>query len=181
MRELHFFEPNPKLYQWAWSALSHLGYATGHQLALSDATGEATLHIPWNRSAYGSLEKRDQGDTDKVTVMMTTGDELVFDQGFHAPNVIKIDTEGHEIHVLSGMRRLIGEYRPVVFFEHLEIPDREIAGMIPAGYSLRTVANPNGRLTESFDRHAGHNSVLIPNEHPFMTAPSVWKMAEAGL
>lgn len=161
-QEHHYFEPNPKLYQWAAVAMGHLDNTTGHQIAISDECGNATLYIPRNRSAYGSLNKSDAAEVDEVHVELTTCDSLVFEKGFLAPHVIKIDTEGHEVKVLAGMKRLIQVHRPVIFFEHIDITDAEIDSMTPTGYLLKTVSNTSGDLTRAFEREAGHNSVFLP-------------------
>jgi hypothetical protein len=95
-------------------------------------------------------------------IATVTGDELVYDQGYNAPDVVKIDTEGHETHVLAGMTRIISEHRPIIFFEHIGITDNDVARLTPPGYLIKTIKNDDGSLTAAFERGAGHNSVLIP-------------------
>lgn len=162
--EHHFFEPNPKVFPWVEGALSHLENVTGHPLALSDERGIAHLYVPKKGSAFGSLHDNGQTDLEEIQINKTTGDVLVFEEGFLPPRVIKIDTEGHEVEVLAGMKQLISSHRPVVFFEHIEIGDEEVFSLVPDGYRLQTVSNVDGSLTNSFDRSAGHNSVLIPEQ-----------------
>jgi FkbM family methyltransferase len=162
-REHHYFEPNPKIYPWVEAALSHLDHATGHKVALSGENGSATFYVPRKGSAFGSLEGGGDADREEIQVSKRTCDSLVFEDGLLPPSVIKIDTEGHEIQVLAGMKRIIELHRPVIFFEHIEISDEEIRSLVPAGYSLKTVSNSKGGLTDSFEREAGHNSVLLPD------------------
>jgi FkbM family methyltransferase len=160
-REHHYFEPNPKVFPWVSAALAHLKHSTGHQLALSNDRGTATFYVPRKGSAYGSLEHA--GDACEIKVVKTTGDSLVFGEGMLPPDIIKIDTEGHEVDVLCGMKQLISTYRPIIFFEHIGISDDQVHSLIPPGYLLQTVSDLDGTLTESFCRSAGHNSVLIPS------------------
>jgi hypothetical protein len=49
-------------------------------------------------------------------VDMTTGDKVCADRAF-APDVIKIDVEGHEVKVLSGLQGILSQYHPLIFLE----------------------------------------------------------------
>jgi FkbM family methyltransferase len=172
-KEHHFFEPNPRIYSWAQKALEHLPSAHGHPEAVSGKIGKATLSIPRNRSAYGSLQKVENGDSDQVEVATVTGDELVYARHFTAPHVIKIDTEGHEVDVIAGMSRLIAEHQPLIFFEHIELDDDQVQMMLPKEYKLGTLCDQTGDILDNFDRSMGHNSVLIPvkikTQHSYAT------------
>jgi FkbM family methyltransferase len=162
-RELHYFEPNPKLYAWASSVLSRKSNTRGYQVALSNDMGEAILHVPRNQSAYGSLKGGSEHESDLVSVKKTTGDDLIVSQQVTPPSIIKIDTEGHEVEVIEGMKNIIEKYRPIIFFEHIELSDADVSRLIPDNYQLKTVSNGDGSLTAKFDRGAGHNSVLMPS------------------
>lgn len=165
-REHHYFEPNPKVFPWVSAALAHSKQTTGHQLALSNEGGKACFYIPLKGSAYGSLEQA--GDACEIEIIKTTGDSLVFESGMLPPNLIKIDTEGHEVHVIAGMSRLIAEHQPLIFFEHIELSDAQVTGLIPEGYRIGTLCDRTGEILETFDRSVGHNSLLIPRDR---TAP----------
>lgn len=91
-----------------------------------------------------------------------TADSLVFERGFLPPTIVKIDTEGHEPRVFSGMTRIISEFQPIIFFEHIGMTDHEIANLTPKGCRLGSVAQPSGIITNAFDRDVGHNSVMFP-------------------
>ena len=160
--EHHFFEPNPRIYPWAHQALAHLPKAHGHPLAVSRKSGTAVLSIPRNLSAFGSLEGSDRGDVDQVEVETVTGDDLVYSRHFSPPDIIKIDTEGHEVEVIMGMSRLITEHRPLIFFEHIELNDEQVRALLPKDYRLGTLCDQTGKILDVFDRSKGHNSVLTP-------------------
>ncbi|BCX48316.1 methyltransferase FkbM family protein [Haloferula helveola] len=162
--EHHYFEPNPRIYPWAEAALSHLPQARGHPVAVSSSEGTATLFIPVNLSAFGSLEGNCRGEAIRVEVETVSGDLLVYERGLAPPSVIKIDTEGHEVEVMGGMRRLVAEYRPLVFFEHIELSDEQVRAMTPEGYRVGTLCDTTGAILDRLDRSAGHNSALVPTE-----------------
>lgn len=85
----------------------------------------------------------------KVSVRVVTLDDLVSQQRIAAPDVVKIDVEGAEIHVLRGMRRVLTERRPVVIFE-VDAADKagvdakwnECVGFLQRlGYGIRELAD----------------------------------------
>lgn len=92
-------------------------------LALSDRTGHAPLHLappgnsgmttlsPWSGASY----------TGTVLVATARGDDLIAQGSLPAPTVIKIDVEGHELAVLTGLAATLraGACRAVIFEDHL--------------------------------------------------------------
>lgn len=158
-RELHLFEPNPQVVSMARSGLGNFLFAHVHQAALSDRHCLLRMKIPSGSSTLGSLDPEGE-----VEVQCLRGDDLVFDEKMAPPNIIKIDTEGHEMYVLAGLGRVIAEHRPCIFFEHLSLGDVEIEKAIPADYRLFSVNDADGSLQPGLDRRAGHNSVLLPEE-----------------
>lgn len=161
--EVHFFEPNPRMFKIASDAMVPLVNVYGHEVGISEVDYESTLVVPDGHATMGTLEAQAtgrQGSEYKITCK--TGDSLVFDEGFRPPNVIKIDTEGHELAVISGLRRTIALHRPVIFFEHISIDQELIWGMLPAGYLMLRVSNDTGDLESNLQFGKCHNSVLIP-------------------
>jgi len=65
-------------------------------------------------------------------------DELVFEQGYPPPQVVKIDIEGGEVAALRGMRRLLHQVRPLVLLETHTQACTEAAWQLltQAGYRL---------------------------------------------
>jgi FkbM family methyltransferase len=53
----------------------------------------------------------------QLTVMGVSLDSLVYQRGFVAPQLLKIDIEGGEVLALAGMQRLLAETRPVLLLE----------------------------------------------------------------
>jgi FkbM family methyltransferase len=89
-------------------------------VALSDKTGLATLHIP--DGSHGLLETSASLEADFKPFSQTASvptirlDEL--DLGDKV-SVIKIDVEGHEAAVLRGAAACLEQHRPIVFAEML--------------------------------------------------------------
>lgn len=162
--EMHLFEPNPRMSKLAAMALSAFPHAKVHDYGISDRNAEFTLTIPEGHTTMGTLEPDATGRKGmKCKVTCRLGDELVFKQGFNPPQVIKIDTEGHEHAVITGLSKIIETYRPVVFFEHISLDREGVKSLVPSNYSLFTVSDTTGELVPDLDSHAGHNSVLVPN------------------
>lgn len=162
-RRIIFFEPIKAMFSLACSALIPFPQALGFNMALSDKTGGADLIVPHRNSTTATLNPettvRSGG---RLRITCVTGDELVAGGRAPAPNVIKIDTEGHEANVMKGLRETICKHRPVVFFEHLSLSNAQVQAMIPEGYDIFAVGSLDGTLKKGFDRAHGHNSALIP-------------------
>jgi FkbM family methyltransferase len=81
------------------------------ELALSDYGGEMQMRFEWEHAvASGS----NVGAGFKVNTL--TGDELCRQMKF-VPDVIKIDVEGHEWHVLQGLKTILQQHSPLLFIE----------------------------------------------------------------
>lgn len=121
------FEPNPVehgrlLLHREWNAPQLITSA----VALSDTSGVVKLHLgPEGNSGITTLTPWSQGNyTGEVLVAAITGDEMIATCQVPAPNIIKLDVEGHEGAVLRGLRRtLSGAACRVVVFE--DGPERD--------------------------------------------------------
>lgn len=80
-----------------------------------------------------------------------------------APDLIKIDTEGHERQVLAGLSGTILARKPDLFFEHLGLSDEAVDRLCPAGYELFTVENESGAFSRGLNRGLGHNAAFLPS------------------
>jgi len=160
-----FFEPNRSMFEMSLSAVSVFTHVSGYNVALSDKMAEADLAIPRGNSTTATL---DPGVTSHVgttaRVECITGDQLIANRNEPAPSVIKIDTEGHEAQVISGLAKTINTHKPVIFFEHLSLSDAQVRDIIPDGYEIFTVDAAEGKLIEGFRRPVGHNSALLPKQ-----------------
>lgn len=164
LRELHLFEPNPRMVNLATQALARFPYARIHPFGLSDRDAILTLTIPRGHTTMGTLEaKSTERSGAECEVACRKGDDLVTSGTLLPPDLIKIDTEGHELAVLAGLARTIELYRPVIFFEHISLDRKHVMDLMPVGYNLFTVCDRTGALVDSTADTGGHNSVLIPS------------------
>jgi hypothetical protein len=71
------------------------------------------MHYEWEHA----VAAKTGGRADKLlTVEKQTGDELCRSLAF-APDLMKVDVEGHEIKVLRGLSKTIEQCRPLIFLE----------------------------------------------------------------
>ena len=115
------------------------------------------------------------------TVPVETLDRLLELGETRAPDVIKIDTEGGELGVLRGARRLLDSHRPLLIFEYSEEKARAAgytleliqAELEPHGYSLFGLSDPMADDRADIDLHPLTvrsiigNLVAIPPAHPW--------------
>jgi FkbM family methyltransferase len=99
------FEPVPANYQVLNKNVEANGLkVVTHQKAVSDSTGTRTFNIPWASDSAGFFEHPHAETIQKIKVETTSLDEAL---GAIRVNLMKIDTEGNEISVLEGARKLI--------------------------------------------------------------------------
>jgi len=83
--------------------------------AVSDQDGTADFNIA-TRSSHCSFHKHHiSGFTDKIPVKTVALDSVI-KPGSYKSIVVKIDTEGHEIHVLDGMKHLLQDTEDIRLF-----------------------------------------------------------------
>jgi FkbM family methyltransferase len=85
--------------------------------AVADEPAEATLHVPESADpSFSSLEGGRFAEGEPLTVPVTTVDSAVAENDLH-PSVVKIDVEGGEAAVVSGMAETVARFRPTVVVE----------------------------------------------------------------
>jgi FkbM family methyltransferase len=138
------FEPHPELFEelranaarWAGPAIEL------RQAALSRATGRVALGLEpafdGNRGVARVVEGSARGPS--VDVDATTLDAVF--ASARAPDVLKLDVEGHELAVLEGAAGLLGSgrVRDIVFEEHASYPSPVALLLESRGYALRRIA-----------------------------------------
>lgn len=83
------------------------------ECALSNKVGLLEMAYEWEH-AVACAKQID--DTPTLSIVSTTGDLLCAEKSY-APDVIKIDVEGHEISVFEGLETTISTLRPLIFLE----------------------------------------------------------------
>ncbi len=108
--------------------------------------------------AMGKLEGS-AGRTDlhaeSIEVPGSSLDDFVYRQGNPAPQVIKMDIEGGEVHALPGMRRVLDEICPLIFLELHGPEAAQVAWdtLIASGYNISHMKSdyPRVSLLEDLD------------------------------
>jgi FkbM family methyltransferase len=91
-----------------------------HEMAVSDAPGEATFQHVVSNPGYSGLRQRTYPSTDEK--IETLHVETVTLDSMLPPelpvHLLKVDVEGAELQVFRGATRTLRTHRPVVLFEH---------------------------------------------------------------
>lgn len=109
---IHAFEPQAETFQALERSLGLNPRVRLYPAALSDHTGQATLHV--NSKAYTTslLPTTDvavMGPVDTQDVTILTLDAWAADHGDIRPQFLKLDLQGHELAALRGAERMIGD------------------------------------------------------------------------
>ena len=88
-----------------------------HEIAVSDRDGVATLSVPLDGGeavhSLASIEQHNGGSCATELVRTTRLDSVIHDD----VAFVKIDVEGHELHVLNGATGVLARSRPVFLVE----------------------------------------------------------------
>jgi len=104
---VHAFEPVHSTFDTLRSAVAHLPGVFCHNVALSDENGNRTISI-LPGSVFNSLSPSswiDQKQAVQEQVKLITLDRLVAENAIGAIDLVKIDTEGHDLAVLTGAKQ----------------------------------------------------------------------------
>jgi FkbM family methyltransferase len=113
------FEPNPVAREQldANVLLNGCDNVVVLEMAASDESGHRLLSVPATPDpSWSSLETRTFEPGDALPVETTTIDVEVEARRLR-PSFLKIDAEGHELHVLAGAKRTLESQRPLVLCE----------------------------------------------------------------
>lgn len=116
-KHVYAFEPNEHNYRLLEHNTRYINNITLFDYAVSDDIG--MTHIETFKLTdvgnYGECRIADKGQL----ASMTTIDHLVKTKQIEPPNLVKIDVEGHEWHVIQGMDDTIKNNLPVIFYENM--------------------------------------------------------------
>jgi FkbM family methyltransferase len=112
-RRFDCFEPYPPSAEYAAAVFPGVGI---HQIAVSYQNGTVELALPpGEQTETGQLvtpgtpdmewSVKDWDKVPRVTVPCRTADALAEEFGY--PDFVKVDTEGHEMHVLAGAQKVM--------------------------------------------------------------------------
>jgi FkbM family methyltransferase len=135
--------------------------------AASDASGDRALDV--RHTATASLVPRENTrDTQGfVRVEATSLDDFLEARPDIAPDVVKIDAEGHEVEILHGMRETLRRSRPVLICEMHRRNREFVEAVEEAGYRAAML----GGLEMPPDAPSAAHVLAAPRGHPALAAP----------
>ena len=113
---------------------------TVHETAVSDREGRASFLVGADPTwSHLSDRGEDARATARLEVPVIALDERIGGGELPIPHVVKLDVEGSEIAVLTGLSRTLDAHRPVVICE-LHETNREIVELLTAhGYTVENL------------------------------------------
>lgn len=122
--KIYAFEPYPGAYGWLTDYTVRFGLKgriIAFNVAISDKVGKSELYISTDLGRCSLHQYNAASDGHKivqsVNVRCDTLDRMVISGKCPRPDIIKIDTEGHEYEVLKGAEQIIKKYHPKIFYE----------------------------------------------------------------
>jgi FkbM family methyltransferase len=163
LKEIHAFEPNPRARITLESLFAGHAVVRVHPVGLGERDEQLEMSVAPEGSQLGTLVRKVEGGQ-SVTVRICAGDRYRAQERISPPDVMKVDVEGFEPHVLRGLRETIREKRPVIVLEHIWLSDAELTGLIPEAYGIFFIM-PDGSLSADFSvRMKSPNALLVPSE-----------------
>lgn len=147
--------------------LSSKANVRAHQLGLSSRGGLAPMLVCESTPGQNSVvTSRREADRETEMIQLATLDDLVKRLRLDQIDFVKIDVEGHELHVLGGGRDTLERWRPDLFVEcHDDESLRGCARLLPSGYRpWDLLANRPCRLEELIGRHDRYLDILFRSD-----------------
>ena len=71
-------------------------------------------------------------------VLMLTADDLLADNNIEKIEIIKLDAQGYEMNVLSGMKKILMAFKPIILFDHVHKKKNfsKILDIFPQSYKI---------------------------------------------
>jgi FkbM family methyltransferase len=180
--KVYCFEPSPDIVERLRTniALNNIDNAFVLDYGLADRNANAEYFRGQNgNEGQGSFVGKDGQVADSV-FSIRIGDDAFKEIGDAQLDFIKIDVEGFELEVLSGLRATLATQRPLVLFEWIaesrsKVTPEGLRELFPKGYTLHGLSRSRRWLDrlrsapvlakEPFDFHRDYGNVLaVPEE-----------------
>lgn len=143
--QVHAFEPWAPVREKITEkvARNNLTNVTVHPVAIGTEPEALEYYAPLGANmATGSFSPAHATDRNRPAGQLdvVNGDEYFAEHGITEVDLVKIDVEGWEKHVVDGLRQVITQHRPVVFMEYTSTTQgsfadsAEFEAWLPAGY-----------------------------------------------
>jgi len=160
------FEPDPESYQLLMKniSLNDLTNATVFKLGLSDSSGEIQIFGPRGAATIVPRAANQNKSSPTAIIHVTRGDDLRRNAGLPLPKAVKIDVEGAEFAVLSGLTETLSS--PLCELLCLEIHPRFIPAEVSPEMVLSLVRSLGFNRTASRQR-GGEIHLIAEKENDF--------------
>lgn len=163
------FEPHPENCRWIRKSIARNEYRNIdlYELALSDTSGSAYLHLGEQSGAHTLLAGHAHRDEGVIAVQTRTLDGLLHEIRFTGPiHAIKIDVEGAEMHVLRGSQKTLRSNPQVVLLLDVHpgmgVDTAEVCAFLhDLGFKLRREEPP---FNVPIDRFTSFGSLIAVRE-----------------
>lgn len=152
------FEPIPQLVLQIKESLAEnpeITNVTIHNIAASDTKEKAEIKLRPNNIGGSSLHHHNK-DFETITIQTIPADDLLL--GLPQVDLIKIDTEGHEIEVLQGIQKTLQTHKPKIIIE----------------FSPQLNENPESYSNDFFKYLKNYDFYDLETGHQKISDPAVW-------
>ncbi|MBP7272948.1 MAG: FkbM family methyltransferase [Saprospiraceae bacterium] len=104
---IYSFEPVAQTFQQLKKHTADYPNVQCIQLALSDVAGEQVMYLQEHSWLNSLSEKVNQKNSNTQTVQLHTLDNFCAEKGITKIDLLKIDTEGYDMHVLRGAEKML--------------------------------------------------------------------------
>lgn len=164
--QVHAFEPWPAAVARLRSLLADNGAANihVHETALGDDERVLPFYAPAGANlGTGSFCPNVNENTAVGSLQVRVGDSMIKELGLARVDLIKIDTEGFEVRVLTGLKETLARHDPVVVVEFAlsQHENLDIPALFPKHWSILSVgSHPEKAELSAFDP-TGRNMVTV--------------------
>ena len=180
------FEPNSNCHGFAnkIAKVNNLNLEI-ESIGLGRESDNLDLVFPKNDTGLGSitgthiLEKNKDNDLEIINITVKKLDDYISEKNI-IPDLIKIDTEGHEYEVFKGAKQTLIDNSMMIVFESVEFEKRkqifELLGNID--YQIYDLKNLNKPIIDqgSFYAHSGINFLAIKINHPALSVINLFRV-----
>lgn len=130
VHSIHSFEPYPPVLARLRAAVEEnaLDNVTVHSVGLGATNEILDFFEPpaYNHGSGSFVTPYDDGSTAVSELQVVVGDEYLAEQGIEHVDLVKIDVEGYEKNVLTGLAETLARDRPIVVLEVTVEPGAEV-------------------------------------------------------
>jgi FkbM family methyltransferase len=175
--KVHAFEPNPLIYPLLTQNVASLKQVNIYNLGLSSSNGDLPLFLAGNNHGVACFSEkypamhlayRDGETMRTVDAKVVIGDQFLKRKGIDRVDAIKIDVEGWELNVLSGLAQTISASHDLILFCEFNPRAQECAGRGPAEL-IDWLMNRQFSLAHPWEGHL--RSLSVESLESFITNP----------